>query len=459
MIPTSIQQIADVVHGRLHDVVNPDALVTGAHVDSRSVKDGDLFVAIVGERVDGHDYVHEAIAAGAVAVLAQRPCGVPAIVVDDPVAALGLVAADVLARLPDVTVVAITGSSGKTSTKDLIGQIAAQVGPTIVPEGSFNTEVGVPLTVLRATSETAVLILEMGMRGLGHIAYLTSIAPPDISVLLNVGHAHIELLGSREAIAQAKGEIIRGLKPGGIPIVFGDDPLVVAQAPLDSVLTFGESSTCDVRATDVRLDDSARPAFTLHHGDEAVPVQLQLHGEHFVANALAAAAVGVKLGVQLDIVADVLRAATLDSKWRMDVQQTPDGITVINDAYNANPESMRAALKALVAMAAGRRTWAVVGEMRELGDMSIEQHDAIGRLVVRLDVSRLVAVGEGARPIHLAASHEGSWGQESAWVPDVAAALDMLRSELQRDDVVLVKASRASGLDVIATELLAGGSA
>lgn len=457
MIALTLAEISQAVHGTLVGGADPNAIVTNVVTDSREATAGALFVAIAGERVDGHIFAEEVIAHGAIAVLASREVGVPAIVVPDPVVALGELARHHLELVPGLTVVAVTGSSGKTSTKDLIACVAQSLGPTVAPKGSLNTEVGVPLTVLSITRETKVLILEMGMRGLGHIAYLTSIASPDIAVVLNIGSAHVELLGSKDAIAQAKGEIIRGLKSSGIAIVNGDDPYAMSTRGELPGLTFGETRDCDVRATDVRLDDQARASFTLRYREDAEPVSLLLHGEHFVSNALAAAAVGIALGLPLGVIADQLRAATIDSKWRMEVRTAPKGFTVINDAYNANPESMRAALKALVAMAAGRRSWAIIGEMRELGEASVLEHDAIGRLIVRLDVSRLIAVGEGARAVHLGAAHEGSWGNESAWVPTVEDALDTLRRELTADDVVLVKASRASGLDVLALALLEEG--
>lgn len=457
MIPLSLRQIADVVSGTLVDVDDPNAIVTNVVADSREAQQGSLFVAIVGERVDGHDYVDDVMQAGAVAVLAGHAVGVPAIVVPDPVVALGILAHAQLALVPDLKVVAITGSSGKTSTKDLVAQVAGAMGPVVSPPGSYNTEVGVPLTVLSITPETRVLVLEFGMRGIGHIQALTQIAPPDIAVVLNIGSAHLELLGGKDAIAQAKGEIVRGLAPGGVAIVNGDDPYALGTKGDRPGLTFGEGVSCDVRATDVRLDELARPSFTLHADGDAQPISLQVHGEHFVSNALAAAAVGVALGLSIEIIADVLRAARVESRWRMEVHRSTNGAIVINDAYNANPESMRAALKALVAMAAGRRSWAVIGEMRELGASSLDEHDAIGRLAVRLDVSRLIAVGEGARAVHLGAAHEGSWGNESMWVPGADDALALLKAEVGPDDVVLVKASRASGLEVVATGLLEEG--
>jgi len=299
------------------------------------------------------------------------------------------------------------------------------------------------------------------MRGRDHIRYLCEIAHPRIAGVINVGSAHLELLGSREAIAEAKGEIIEGLPADGTAILHADNPLVLAQRDRTAarVVTFGESPDADLRATDVVLDDHARPAFTLHWEGASLPVRLTLSGEHQVANALAATAFALAAGISLPDIVAAIEAYEPSSKWRMEVSEREDGVTVINDAYNANPESMRAALKALAAIGQGRRTWAVLGEMREIGDTSVEEHDAIGRLAVRLDISRLIAVGEGSRPMHLGACHEGSWGDESAWVPDAAAAIELLKEELRPGDVVLVKASRSIGLEVVAAALLEPESA
>lgn len=463
MIPLSVAAVCAAVGG-VAAGIDERASITGVTVDSRAVTAGDLFVAIGGERVDGHDFAADAVSAGAVCVLASRELSddagtpLPCIVVDDPVAALGQLASWYRRERLACTVIGITGSSGKTSTKDLVARVLSTAAPTVSARGSFNTEVGLPLTVLGADADTRFLVLEMGMRGEGHIAYLVGLMKPDIGVVLNVGSAHLEMLGSREAIARAKSEMVRELPSTAIAVLNGDDPAVRAMADITAaqVLTFGEAPDADLRATDVRVDGGARPSFTLTdtRTDEAMPVALLLSGEHHVSNSCAAAAVGRAVGLSMEQIADALRAAEPDSRWRMEVRVAPAGFTVINDAYNANPESMRAALKSLAAMAAGRRTWAVLGEMRELGDASVEEHDAIGRLAVRLDISRLVCVGEGTRVMHLGASSEGSWGEESIHVPDVDAAIALLREQVGPDDVVLVKASRSIGLERVAEALL-----
>ncbi|HSK26458.1 MAG TPA: UDP-N-acetylmuramoyl-tripeptide--D-alanyl-D-alanine ligase [Jiangellales bacterium] len=459
MIPLTLAEVASATGGSL-DAADPAAVVSGeVVVDSRQAGPGSLFVAVHGEQVDGHDFAGQAVGAGAVAALVDRPVGVPAVVVADPVLALSRLARAVRDRLPDLPVVGVTGSSGKTSTKDLLAETLAGLGPVVAPPGSYNNEIGLPLTLLRADRSTRALVLEMGARGRGHVADLCRTAAPTIGVVLNVGSAHLGEFGSREAIAQAKGELVEALPADGAAVLNADDALVRAMASRTAarVLLAGEAADAHVRADDVRLDGTGRASFRLVAPDGDAPVALRLVGEHHVANALATAGVGHVLGLPVAEVAQVLSAAVPRSRWRMEVTERADGVTVVNDAYNANPESVRAALKALVSLGRGRRTWAVLGEMRELGPTATEEHDAVGRLAVRLDVSRLLAVGEGARAVHLGAAHEGSWGDESAWVPDVAAAVDVLRAELRPGDVVLVKASRAAGLERVAEALLSDG--
>jgi UDP-N-acetylmuramoyl-tripeptide--D-alanyl-D-alanine ligase len=444
--PTALREVADVVGGTL-DSATGDERVTGAAIDSRRLRAGDLFVALPGERVDGHDYAVAAVDAGAAAVLAARPVGVPAVVVADPAGALATLACWYAATLPGKTI-GITGSSGKTSTKDLLAQVLERRGTTVAPVGSFNNELGLPLTVLRADDTTEYLVLEMSARGTGHVAWLCGIAPPDVGVVLNVGVAHLGEFGSREAIAQAKGELAEAAHE--LVVLNADDPLVAAMADRTSapVVWFGDAG--EYRAADVTLDALGRSAFRLVTPDGEADVRLRLVGEHHVANALATAAVAAWAGMPVGDIASALNDAVPRSRWRMEVRETPDGVTVINDAYNANPESMRAALKALVAAGRGRRTWAVLGEMAELGDAAWDAHDEIGRLCVRLDVNRLVVVGQDAKGIHAGAGLEGSWGNETTFVEDADAAIALLREELEPGDVVLVKASRAAALERVA---------
>ncbi|MFE9121079.1 UDP-N-acetylmuramoyl-tripeptide--D-alanyl-D-alanine ligase [Streptomyces sp. NPDC007172] len=466
MIALSLAEIAEIVGGQPHDIPDPSVQVSGPVViDSRQVAAGSLFAAFAGENVDGHDYAQRAFEAGAVAVLAARPVGVPAIVVDDVQAALGALARDVVRRL-GTEVVALTGSSGKTSTKDLIAQVLQRHAPTVFTPGSLNNEIGLPLTALTATAETRHLVLEMGARGVGHIRYLTGLTPPTIGLVLNVGSAHIGEFGGKEQIALAKGELVEALPESGCAVLNADDPLVRAMASRTKapVLLFGEAADADVRAENVRLTDAGQPSFCLHTPSGCGDVTLRLYGEHHVSNALAAAAVAHELGMSADEIARALSEAGSLSRWRMEVTERPDGVTVVNDAYNANPESMRAALRALAAMgeasrARGGRTWAVLGPMAELGDDALAEHDAVGRLAVRLNVSKLVAVGgREASWLQLGAYNEGSWGEESVHVSDAQAAVDLLRSELRPGDVVLVKASRSIGLERVALALLEGAA-
>ncbi|MDQ1539492.1 MAG: UDP-N-acetylmuramoyl-tripeptide--D-alanyl-D-alanine ligase [Actinomycetota bacterium] len=459
MIGLTIADIARLTDGTPSDLAGPaEAIVDGPVVaDSRNVVPGSLFVAITGVRADGHDFAAQAIAAGAKAVLAARPVGVPAVVVDDTVLALGRLARGYLARLADPVVVGITGSSGKTSTKDLVGQLLAEVGPTIAPVGSFNTEVGLPLTVLRAGADTRYLVLEFSARGLDHIAYLCGVAQPRIGVVLNVGAAHLGEFGSRDVVARAKGELIEALPDDGVAVLNADDDVVVAMRARtrSRVVTFGRGEDADVRAADVRLDGLARPSFRLVANGAVAEVALSLHGEHHVSNALAAAAVALELGLTVDAVAEALGRVRPISAWRMQVATRADGVTVINDAYNANPESMRAALAALAAMGRpDRRTHAVLGPMAELGPQSEEKHRELGTTIASLGVERLVVVGPAATAIADGAIAAGFDVSSVTVVDDVGGAVKSLEADLRPDDVVLVKASRSADLQRVAEALL-----
>ncbi len=460
MIPLTLAEVAAAVDGVVHG--DPAALVSASVVtDARLAVPGSLYVARVGEHADGHDYVDQARAGGAVAALTTRPVeGLATVVVADVQAAFAALAHAVVARVPGLTVVAVTGSSGKTSTKDLLAQVLATHGPTVAAQESFNGEVGVPLTALRVDAGTRYLVLEMGARGAGHLRYLTSMVAPHVAVVLNVGSAHVGEFGSVEAIAEAKTELVADLAPSGLAVLNADDHRVAAMAGATRgrVVTVGLDAGARVRARDVRLDDLGRASFTLDTPDGSAPVTLRLHGEHHVANALAVAAVALEVAMTPPDIAVALSSATAVSRWRMEVTQRPDGVTVVNDAYNANPESVRAALKALVSMSRGRRSWAVLGEMRELGADAVTEHDAIGRLAVRLNVSRLVVVGRAAAAMHTGAVMEGSWGEESVLVEDVDEAFALLSQELETGDVVLLKSSRDAGLRWLGERLAAAGT-
>ena len=461
MIPLALEEIARITGARLDGGADPSAVVFGPVViDSRRAAPGGLFAAVEGERADGHDFAGAAFAAGAVAVLGTRPCGGPALIVGSVPVALARLAQEVVARLPQVAIAGITGSSGKTSTKDLAAQLVERLGPAVAPEGSYNNELGFPLTVLRADEQTRSMVLEMAARGVGHIASLCEIAPPRIGAVLNVGHAHTGEFGGIEQVARAKGELPAALPAagaGGVAILNADDPRVMAMAGRTEarVLRFGLADA-DVTATDVLLDDRGRPRFTLVTRAGTAPVRLRLHGAHHVPNALAAAAIAAELGLGLADIAAGLSAATARSRWRMEVRQAPGGLTVVNDAYNANPESVRAALEALRHMARGRRAFAVLGQMAELGEESRASHEEAGALAAGTGVTGLIVVGAEAEPIIDGARAADGWRGEVIGVPDGPSAVAALRGRLAEGDVVLVKASRAAGLESVAAALLAG---
>ncbi len=458
----TLADVALATGGRLAGVTEAAAttvLVDGPVVtDSREAGPGGLYVARVGEHADGHDFAAAAVDGGCVAALTTRPLeGLPCVVVPDTQDAFAALARAVLERLPGIAVVGITGSSGKTSTKDLLGAVLATAGPTVAPVGSYNSEVGVPLTVCRVRPDTRFLVVEMGARGVGHIRYLAEMAPPRVGVVLNVGTAHVGEFGSREAIARAKSELPAAVPADGLAVLNADDPAVRAMAEVTSarVVLVGEAADAGVRAADVSLDASGRPTFTLTTTSGSAEVSLGLVGRHHVANALAVAAVALELGLTLEDTAAALTAARPASRWRMEVTERPDGITVVNDAYNANPDSMRAALSALEQLGEGRRTWAVLGTMLELGDESATLHAEVGSAAVRHGVDELVVVGEAARPLATGAvdALAGSGATRVRTVADAEAAEALLRAELRRGDVALFKSSRDAGLRLLGDRL------
>lgn len=469
MISLAVSQLADATGG--HTTLPADRRITGPVVtDNRQVVPGAVFVALPGERVDGHDFAAAAVEAGAALVVATRPLPdeLPVLYVDDGLRALAGLARAWLAELRrpvpghrPPTVLAVTGSQGKTTTKDLLAHLLAGAGATVAPVGSHNNELGVPLTVLEADASTRFLVLEMGARGIGHIRYLTDIARPDVGVVLCVGTSHLGEFGSVENIARAKGEMVEALAGSGRAVLNHDDRRVRDMAGrTDAPVTwFGQGElpgSGGVRATDVDLDAAGRLTLTLGlPGSAPAPVTVDLLGEHHAMNVAAAAAAALAAGLTPDQVLAGLASAHPASPHRMELHHCARGIDVVNDAYNANPESTAAALKWLAAAGRGRRTWAVLGEMLELGETSIEGHDAMGRLAVRLDIGRTLAVGAGARAVYQGAVLEGSWGEEAAWAPDVDAALRTLRDHLLPGDLVLVKSSHGSGLAALGDRLVA----
>jgi UDP-N-acetylmuramoyl-tripeptide--D-alanyl-D-alanine ligase len=457
VIALTLEAVAEIVGGSVEGDADGVVVDGPVVIDGREAAPGSLFVAFVGEHADGHDHAPQAQANGAVAVLGTRATGLPTVVVADPQAALQRLASHVVAQVRGqggLTVLALTGSQGKTSTKDLLAAVLAGAGPTVATRGSFNNELGMPLTALRVEPDTRYLVLEMGARGRGHLAELTALVAPDVSVVLNVGTAHLGEFGSRDAIAQAKSELVSNLRPAGVAVLNADDDRVAAMAALapGRVLTFGTTDRADVRLEELELDRLGRPAFSLVTGDDRQPVTLQLVGAHQATNAAAAAAAALAVGLSLDGVAASLSGVSSLSKWRMELHELPGGMLLIDDSYNANPESMRAAVDALVSIGAGpdvRRTVAVLGVMLELGADSESSHRELGAYAGSR-VDQLVVVGPDARGIHEAAVDAG---RPSVFVEDNTGAIGWLREHLAEGDAVLVKASRGARLDEVAAAL------
>ena len=454
MIPLSLAALARVSGGRLAGINDPEAeslLICGPVVtDSRECGPAGLYVARVGEHADGHDFIPQALAAGAVAAMTTREIeGVASIVVEDIEEGFAALARGVVDAATDLTVIAITGSSGKTSTKDVLGQVLSAHAPTVAPQGSYNSEVGVPLTVTRITPDTRYLVVEMGARGVGHVEYLTRIAPPDVSVVLNVGTAHLGEFGSREAIGRAKGEIVEALGTDGLAVLNHDDEVVRAMAARTRarVITVSAAGNEDatLRAVAVELDALSRPRFTITDGTGSWPVRLSLHGRHHVGNALTVFAAARECGLSPEQIVTALAGAAPVSRWRMEVSERADGVTVINDAYNANPESMRAAIDALTVMGAGRRSIAVLGTMLELGEDSDLEHTNTGRYALEQGVDLLLCVGAAGPALAAGAGATGEADRVRV-LPDADAAYDLLTSEIRSGDVVLFKSSRDAGL-------------
>lgn len=476
MIELTAAQVAEAVSGTLQGLDNAQAekvTVTSATTDSRKVVAKTLFLAKPGEVTDGHKFLPQAFEAGASLALVEHAVTCengeiyPSVLVDDVVLAMGRLASYIVQTLRasgDITVVGITGSAGKTTTKDLLAAIFETSGATVAPIGSYNGEVGVPLTVFRADYDTRYLVIEMGADGLGHIEYLANMVQPDFGAILKVGTAHAGEFGGIDNIEKTKGELAEGVLQG--LALNDDDERVRRMLSRSSVPTIffglGQQNTGDldnerVYATDLVTGASGCPEFTLHFPlGEKYPVKSKLIGEHHVHNLLAAATVAYQAGISPDVIAQQLNISGAVSRWRMERTDRTDGVTIINDAYNANPESMAAALRALAQLGRGsepRRTWAVLGAMLELGDASVDEHDRLGRLVVRMNISKLIAIGQEAKPIYNAAHLEGSWGNEATWVETREEALEILRAELAPGDIVLFKSSNGAGLRLLGDEV------
>lgn len=498
MIALNAAEIARAVGGRLRAVAEPESLVLNhADTDSRNMRPQALFIAKPGEETDGHRFIDQAISAGAQLVIAERETSTPegephpAVIVENAVAAMGKLTALIVSRIrahSATTVIGITGSAGKTTTKDLLAALLGPEGPTVAPVGSYNGEVGVPLTVFGADLETRYLIIEMGADEPGNIRELCEMVRPDIGAVLMVGTAHAGKFGGAEKIAETKGELAE-LAAEQV-ILNADDAQVAAMADRAAapITWFGESAEADVRAENLRLDEQGHLLFDLVFDDQvgeersddfrregrgnaaerraepvsAAGIKSGLIGAHHITNLLAAAALAWRAGAAPADIAQRLQGLGPSSRWRMERTDRADGVTIINDAYNANPESMREALRTLAMLTRGgdpdsqRRSVAVLGAMRELGEDSPWRHHQLGETVVRLNIDLTLVVGEDAYPLYRGAIAEGSWGSEVQWVSSREEAEEWLKSALRPGDIVLFKSSRDSGLRILGDKIAAG---
>jgi UDP-N-acetylmuramoyl-tripeptide--D-alanyl-D-alanine ligase len=464
VIPLTLKEISVAINA---DAVNLDLnlKVTGKVViDSRKVSQGDLFVAINGEKVDGHDFCNDAIKKGAVAVVSARELvGIPTLLVkegniasknvDQPtVIALGKLATCLLTKLPNIFKIAVTGSSGKTTTKDLLLDLGNLIGPTVAPVGSYNNEIGMPQTILECDEKTRVLILEMGAREVGNIKKLCEIAKPDTSILLNIGSAHIEIFGSKELILKTKSEIIECLNSDDVAVLNHEDETFSKQKTKAKIVSFGLSGA-DVSAKNVVLNEKAQASYELEFEGKVSQVNLKLVGAHQVSNSLAAAAVFIKKGLDIDLVAKTLSNSIPKSKWRMQVEVSSKNITVINDSYNANPESMKAGIRTLKQVGTNKKTFAILGEMLELGADSQQLHEEVAALIQKLDIKKTLIVGNGAKTVSDFLSKNTYQGRLE-FCKDIDSAISKTKEMVEINDVVLVKASRAIGLERVANALM-----
>lgn len=458
MIALRLAEIAAAVGGELRlpdtGATAQDRVDGPVTTDSRELVAGGVFVAKRGEFDDGHRFVPAAVDSGAALLIVEeaQPVDVPQIVVDDSVEALGRLATEVVARvraLGRLRIVGVTGSNGKTTTKNLLRTVLERVGETVAARKSFNNEVGAPITMLELTESTEFLVAEMGASGVGEIARLIRMARPDVGIVLKVGLAHAGEFGGIEQTVRAKSEMVTELLDTDVAVLNADDPRVAPMAELTRarVVRFGLGDAADVRASGIRVHARGTEFTVTVPGGESATVAFGVLGEHHIMNALAAIAAARELGVPLADIVSALESVTLAEHGRMEVLGGRDDITVINDAYNASPDSMSAALKTLAQVKRdGARTFAVLGEMSELGEFSGDEHDRIGLLAVRLGISQLVVVGSGARRLHISAINEGSWDGESAFVETQDEAFELVTAQARPGDTILVKSSNSAGL-------------
>lgn len=449
MIPMKSSEITKIIGGRL--VGNPDNLISGNfEFDSREIRKGDVFIALLGEFNDGHDFVSDAFTRGAKLAITTKKVDEDHILVPDVLQAISKLANHLRVTLKDLKVIGITGSQGKTTTKDLLRSVLSLAGETIAPPGSYNNDIGVPITLLRANSQTRFCILEMGARHTGDIARLTQIAQPNVGIVLKVGVAHLGEFGSRENIARTKGELIRGLKNGSTAILGTYDEFTpnLATGLNLNIFHFGEKIDCDFRAADIEIK-SGYASFDLVTRQGRERVELQILGEHQIANALAAAAAAISLGVDLRIVSEGLSQHTAQSRWRMELHKINE-ITLINDSYNSNPESCKAAIQTLrqLTQESGGQSWAFLGKMHELGPESNLLHKEVGEFAVSANLDNLIAIGDSAFIDGLSSVNTSIQS-----VPDWKSATEFI-SRIEPGDVVLIKGSRSEKLDLLSNTML-----
>lgn len=461
MIKLQLSEIASLINGELF---GQDAEVFGSvETDSRLVRSGSLFFAKPGEQTDGHNFLDSAKELGAIGAVVERRnpnVALPQIVVENAVLALGSLAAEVLKKVREagsIVVIGITGSNGKTSTKNMLGEILSKYGNTVSPIESYNNEVGAPISILKVDENTKFLVVEMGAGGLGSISYLAKIAKPNIGVVLKVGLAHAGEFGGIEVTAKIKSELPSALLENGTFVFNIDDGLVSAMTDLTDAknFSFGTSDRANLYFDNVDLTIGGTAADFHFPNGRVLRLKLQILGEHQLMNAAAAISVAHVLDLEMESVMQALESMPMAERWRMELTNRPDGVSVINDAYNASPDSMRAALQTLAHLGkSGRRTIAVLGEMAELGEFSRESHDQIGRLVVRYNIDQLIVVGTMAKLIHMGAMQEGSWDGESIFFESSSDALEHIRGMLEPGDIVLVKSSKSANLRYLGDNLL-----
>lgn len=435
-----------------------ELLLTSVSTDSRTLAEGACFIPLIGERFDGHDFLEEAVTKGAQAVLVQegRPWShlpVAVAAVRDTRRALVDLARGYRMQF-DLPVVAVTGSNGKTTTKEMIAAILGRSRPVLATEKNYNNEIGLSHTLFKLERSHRAAVVEMGMRGRGEIALLASVARPNVGVVTNVGPVHVERLGSVDAVAEAKAELVEALGPDGWAVLNADDPKVGAMAARSAarVVTFGLSEGADVRAEEVRLDGEGKACFVLCSAGGAAVVQLGIPGRHSVMNALAAAAAALALGAGLEDVASGLAEAE-GGEMRMEMVRLGAGIRLLNDAYNASPLSMRAALDTLAALEAERKV-AVLGDMLELGKFSAEAHREAGRRAAAAGVELLITVGKQARETAAGAVEAGLDQERVLGCETAEEAAEECAARVRPNDLVLLKGSRGVRLERVAEALL-----